>query len=83
MHVPSGVTLLPGSVLLLGLYQPVQDLDELVALKAGQLGGVKRGLQPVLHLAQQLLPHEGRVHRQDVGALAGTVAMKPSAASSV
>jgi hypothetical protein len=52
MHVPSSVTLLPGSVLCLGLYQPVQDLDEIVTLEAGSLGGVKRSLQPVFHLAQ-------------------------------
>jgi hypothetical protein len=52
MHVPSSVTLLPGRILLLGLYQPVQDLDEIVTLEAGSLGGVKRSLQPVFHLAQ-------------------------------
>ena len=42
-----------------------------VTVEAGPPGGIQCGLQPVLHLAQQLLPHERRVQRQDVGALAG------------
>ena len=65
------MTLLSNSVVLLGLHQPVEDLDELLTEQTSPSGGVQCGLQPVFHLAQQLLPHERRVQRQDVGALAG------------
>ena len=56
---------------MLGPHQLVEDLDEILAVEAGPPGGLQGGLQAVLHLAQQLLAHEGRVQRQDVGALAG------------
>jgi hypothetical protein len=56
---------------MLGLHQPVQHLDELLAVEAGPPRGVQGGLQTVLHLAQKPLAGQRRVQRQDVGALAG------------
>src|SRR5689334_10043779 len=56
-------------MLVLDLHQPVQDLDEILTVEGGPSRGVQRGLQAVLHLAQQLFPYEGGVERQDIRAL--------------